>query len=334
MVGQFQTHETSTSLVQPDLGKLDADTDIVLQVKVSCSSACDLRGKPVRIIDQDAAVLKEVELTASDETANQTDEFVVKSPIEPGEYTWTAVFPAQETDGDLHQQSSTQFSFIVKPHVTSMAVWDVESPLIVDTDFKLKVGVKCSVGCNLARENIEFYDHEGVKVATATLGDVPYSDRVELYWTEVVLRSPATPGVYRWEARLPKPGLEPAHAGASFHFGFSVAKQPEYAVSIEVVDQVTNAPVANARVMLRPYSSHTDDKGVAMLETAGGEYTLYVTTAEYETFQATVTVAGDATIQALLTPALFKEDYRGNLWKVERKKLLPGGYPGRNRAAT
>ncbi len=319
-MGQVQIDETSTSLVQADLGELYAGTDMALQVKVSCSSACDLRGKIVRIIAQDAAVLKEVELTASDATTNQTDEFLVKSPIEPGEYTWTAVFPAQEGEDVLHGESSTPFSFIVKPHAMSMAVWDVASPLVTDTDFKLKVGVKCSVGCNLAGEEIEICDHEGTKVATGTLGGVLYSDTVDLYWTEVEFAAPASKGTYMWEVKLPKRGLELPHEGASFTFGFSAAKQPEHAVTIEVVNQDTKAPVANAHIMLRPYSGHTDDKGVAKLEAADGEYKLYVTKGGYETLEMTVNVAGDATIQAKLIPSLYEEDYRGNLWKVERRK--------------
>lgn len=319
---QVQTHETSTSLVQAELGERFAGTELALQAMVSCASACDLRGSVVRILDQGAAVLAEVELTAFDETANYTGEFILKSPIEPGEYTWKAVFPAQEQDGDMHQESATSFSFVVKPHGTGMAVWDVASPVVVDTDFRIKVGVKCAAGCNLAGEEIAIYDHEGARVATGVLGDIPYSNTVDLYWTEVALTAPATKGTYTWEARLPKPGLELPHEGVSFKFSFSVAGQPKNAVTIQVVNQETKAPVANARVMLRPYSGHTDDEGVVTLKAADGEYTLYVTKGEYENYQATVQVNGDATIRAELIPALFREDYRGNLWKVERKKSL------------
>ena len=306
---------------------------MALQVKVVCSSACDLRGKLVRVIAQDAAVVEEVELTAFDATTNQTDEFVVRSPSEPGEYTWTAVFPTQEKDGDVYQESSTPFSFIVHPHATSMAVWDVVSPLVLDTNFRLKVGAKCSAGCNLAGEEIEIYDHAGAKVATGVLGGIPYSDTVDLYWTEVELTAPATPGTYRWEVKLPKPRPELPHAGAALPFSFNAAKRPEHAVTIEVVNQATMAPVAHARVMLRPYSGRTDDKGEVKLAAAGGEYILFVMKGEYETFQTTVNVAGDTTIRAELIPALFQEDYRGNLWKVERKASPPGGNRGRNRTA-
>jgi hypothetical protein len=259
MVGQVQTHETSTSLVQADFGEFHAGKDMALQVKVSCAAGCDL------------------------------------------------------------QESSTPFSFVVKPHATSIAVWDVPSPLVLGMDFKLKVGVKCSVGCNLAGQEIEIYDHEGEQVATGVLGGVPYSDTLDLYWTEVALTAPATKGTYTWEVKLTKPDLELPHEGASFRFGFSTTKQPQCVVTIEAVDQETQSPVVHAHVMLRPYSGYTDDKGLIKLEAAEGEYKLYITKGEYETFLAPVHIAGDVTLQAELIPAVFKEDYRGNLWKVERQ---------------
>ena len=218
MAEEVKAHETSTSMVKAALAELDAGTDIALKVRVLCSSACDLRGKIVKIIAQDAVVAKEIELTDFDGTVNETDEFVVKAPTRPGEYTWTAMFPAQEKEGVLqHEESSTPFSFTVKPHETSIAVWDVPSPIVFNTKFKLKVGVKCSADCKLTDNKIEIYDHEGAKVATGTLGGVPWSGTDALYWAEGELKAPSTDGYYRWTAKFPEPDLEP-HEGASYTF--------------------------------------------------------------------------------------------------------------------
>ncbi|MBX2999176.1 MAG: hypothetical protein KF893_11750, partial [Caldilineaceae bacterium] len=152
-----------------------------------------------------------------------------------------------------HDTNMSSISLVDHPHALSMAVWDIPSPLILNTAFKLKVGVKCSAGCNLAGEEIEIYDHEGMSVATATLGGVPYSDRLDLYWAEVELTSPVREGAYTWEARLTSPGLELPHKGTSLKFGLSAARQPENALNLHVVDEATKAPVAQAHVMLRPY---------------------------------------------------------------------------------
>lgn len=208
----------------------------------------------------------------------------------------------------------------VQTHTTSLAVWGITSPLVLGTHFTVKVGGKCSAGCNLAGQAVEIYDHTGTSVASGTLGGIPYSDAVDLYWTEVVLKAPAMQGAYVWEAKLSKPSLELPHEAASLKFGFSAAAQAQHTVTLVVVNQATKAPVAKAHVMLRPYSGTTDDQGVVTLTAAAGEYKLFITKGEYDTYETKVTVAGDATIEAEMIPALFREDYRGNLWKVEKKR--------------
>ena len=299
MTEEIQAHETSTSMVQAAPTELAAGVDIALRVKVSCPSACDLRGKIVKIIAQDAVVAKEIYLTQFYEI-NETDTLIVKAPTKPGEYTWTAVFPAQEKEGVLHEESSTPFSFIVKPHATSMAVWDVASPIVFNAKFKLKVGVRCSADCKLTDKQIEIYDQEGAKVATEKLGDVPWPGTNTLYWAEVELKAPGTEGYYRWEVKFPKLDLELPHEEASCTFGFATARPPEHMVTVEVIDKDTKTPIKNADILLHPYRGYTDERGMARLMVPKGEYELYVSKNEYETFQTTVKVASDVAVKAEL----------------------------------
>jgi hypothetical protein len=303
MAEQVKAHETIVSLVKAALAEFDAGADIALKVKVACTSACDLQGRKVKIIDQDAVAAKEIELVTFDGAANETDEFVVKAPNKPGGYLWTAVLPGQEKEGVLHEESSAPFSFIVKPHATSMAVWDVPSPIVFNTRFKLKVGVRCSAECNLTGKEVAIYDHEGAKVATGTLGDVPWSGTSALYWAEVELEAPGTEGCYAWEAKFPKPDLELPHEGASYAFAFGTARQPEHVVTVEVLDKATNTPIRHADVILHPYRDHTDERGMARLMVPKGEYELYVSGSDRKTFQTTVKVAGDVAIKAELLVA-------------------------------
>lgn len=311
MIEEVKAHETSTSMVEAAPAEVDAGTDIALKVRVSCSSACDLRGKIVKIIAQDVVVAKEIELVTFDGTVNETDEFVVKAPIELGGYTWTAVFPAQEKEGVLHEEGSTPFSFIVKPHATSMAVWDEASPIVFNTKFKLKVGVKCFAECKLADKKIEIYDHEETKVATATLGGVPWPATTALYWVEVELEAPSIEGFYRWTANFPKPDLELPHEGAAYTFGFLTARQPEHVVTVEVIDKATKTPIKNAHVILPPYRGDTDDSGVARVSVPKGDYKLYVSESGYETFQTTAEVASDVAVKAELLAAPVRDDSPG-----------------------
>jgi hypothetical protein len=306
VTGGVKAHETSASMAKAALAEVDAGTDIALKVKGSCSSACDLRGKIVKIIAQDA-VVKEIELIEFDGAANETAEFVVKAPFEPGECTWTAVFPAQEKEGILHEESSAPFSFTVKPHAISIAVWDVPSPIAFGDEFRIKVGVRCSSECKVTGKKIEIYDHEGAKVATGTLGDVPWATTGAQSCAEVELKAPGTEGRYMWEVKFPQPDMGLRHEGASCTFAFGTARQAEHVVTIEVIDRDTKTPIQNADVVLRPpvyrgctYMSHTDEAGVARVSVPKGDYQLYVKGDNKDTFLPTVQVASDVAVKAEL----------------------------------
>ena len=308
MIEESQAHETSISMVQPAPDELDAGVDMALKVKVACPSTCDLRGKIVKITAQDG-VVQETYLTEFYGTANETDRLIVKAPTEPGEYSWTAVFPAQEKEGITHQESSAPFSFIVKPHhATSMAVWDVPLAIAVGDRFKLKVGVKCSADCKLTRKQIEIYDHEGGIVTTEKLGDPPWPGTGNLYWAEVELEAPGTEGYYTWEARFPEPDLDPPHEEAAHTFDFRSVLPPEHVVTVEVIDKDTKAAIENADVLLHPYRGNTDERGMARLMVPKGEYKVYVSKNKYETLQTTVNAASDVAVKAELLLAPVPDD--------------------------
>jgi hypothetical protein len=298
-------------LAEEAVAEVRGSAEMALKAKVSCSSACDLWGQTVKVIAQDGTVVIETVLTSFDGTDNETDEFVVAAPFEPGEYTWTIVFPAQEKSGVLHEESSAPFSFIVTSHATSVEVWDVPSPIGLGDEFKIKVGVKCSSDCVLAGQKIEIYDHEGVEVATGTLGDDPLPDTTALYWAEVEIEAPDVEGRPRWTIKFPQPDLELPHEEASCLFTFVTARHPEHVVTVEVVDKDTKTPTANARVRLRPrvyrgstYLAHTGEDGVARLNVPRGVYQLYVWGEQYEKMLPSVEVESDLTVEAELSQPL------------------------------
>lgn len=311
MTEEVKAHETSTSMIGASSARFDAGADMALKVRVLCPSACDLRGNTVTIMAQDAAV-KQIELGFFDGTANQTDVVVVKAPTMPGEYTWTAVFPAQEKEGVLHEESSAPFSFTVKPHATSMAIWDVPSPVAIGARFRIKVGVKCSAECSLEAKKIEVYNAEGKKVATGTLSSVPWSGTNALYWAEVELEAPSTEGRYTWTVRFPKPDLGLPHEECAGTFAFATAKPPEHVVTVEVIDKDKRTPIKGAQVVLHPYRGCTDDAGVTRLRVPKGEYTVRVFTDNYVDFQTSIEVTANAALKAELRflPG-YQDYYRG-----------------------
>jgi hypothetical protein len=197
----------------------------------------------------------------------------------------------------------------VKAHETSITVWDVPSPTAFGTEFRIKVGVKCSAECKLTGKEIEIYDHEGVKVATTTLGDVPWPATSALYWTEVELKAPSIEGRYRWTVKFPEPDLELPHERASRTFTFGVARQPEHVITIEVIDEDTKASLKDAHVLLRPtiykgyhYRVRTDGSGMAKVSMPKGDYQLYASQGDKEAGRR-IKVNGDATIRIELLPA-------------------------------
>ncbi len=312
MTGKVQAHETSISMVKSASVELDAGSDIALKVKVSCPSNCNLQGSKVRIAGDAGAVVKEIELVSFDGLANKTGEFVVKAPGKPGKHTWTALFAAQEKADILHEASSTLFSFIVKLHATSMAVWDVPSPIVFNTKFNLKVGVHCPVECKLTGREVEIYDHQGAIVTTGTLGDVPWSDTGDLYWAEVELEAPGTEGYYTWTVKFPKPDLELPHEAASYTFGFVTVRHPEHVVTVEAIDKDEKTPVENAEVILSPYRGCTNERGVAKIEIPEGRYEIYVLKrGDYQAFQTPVEVASDIAIKAELMPEPAEDEAAG-----------------------
>ena len=314
---ELKTHQTTIGVARPSASEVDAGTHMRVEVQVSCAETCDLRGSVVRLADRDGTIVQEIELATFDEGVNKTGEFEVKVPLELGEYTWTALFPAGATEGILHAGSSAPLSFIVKPHSTSTAVWDVPSPVPFGEQFEIKVGVKCSAGCQLGDKEIEVFDDDGKKVASGLLGGAPWPHTRALYWRQVELNAPEVQGHYAWSVEFAKPDLEPPHEGASCSFSFTTGAATEHLVAVQVIEQDSNAPVERAHVILRPrdgypYRGFTDDSGVAKLEVPKGEYELHVVMRAYEDFQRTVEVAEDATIKAeLVLRPVDTADYFG-----------------------
>jgi hypothetical protein len=305
---EAKAHEVSICLVEAPVTEIDAGTDMALKIRVSCSSECDLRGMRVFVADDEGAVVEEVELAELDGAANETDEFVVKVPSRPADYGWAIVFPAQEKEGISHEESSAPFSFSARPHLTSIAVWDVPSPVAFHDKFTMKVGVKCSAGCSLAGHKIEIYNQGAEKVATATLGDTPWPGTSALYWAELQIEAPSLEGYHVWTARFPRPDLELPHEEASYSFGLATGRAPEHLITVEVIEQDGGGPIGKAQVVLRPQSGYayralTDESGAARVGVPTGQYTVLVSKGiEYVAFETTVEAGDDTTVRVELVP--------------------------------
>ena len=124
---------------------------------------------------------------------------------------------------------------------------------------------------------------------------------------EVGLEAPGTEGYYTWEAKLPPTDLKLPHEEGSYNFGFTTARRPEHVVTVEVIHKGKKEPLKDALVTLiprdtvyAPYRKRTDDRGVAGLYVAKGEYQLCVVKSDYEWFETTAEVAADTQVKVEL----------------------------------
>ena len=304
--------EGPTFSVEVSPGEVDAGAEMTLKAKASCSPAADLRGQALQIMDQDGALVERAELTEFDGESNETSEFAVKAPVEPGAYTWLAVCPALATAGPSSEETSAPFSFTVKPHSTRVVVWDVPSPIESGETFSVKLGVNCSSECRPDGWTVEVRDQDGERRATVTYGGEPWPGTSALYYAEVELSAPDTDGLHTWEAKALADGLHLPHAEAVAPFGVRVVPAPECLLMVVAVDMESQTPVQGAKVGVHPYKTFTDERGVAEVRIPKGEYRLFVSGKKYFPFRSDGEIKTDVTIKAEL--AVDRELSDADIW--------------------
>ncbi len=288
---KVHVHTTCTVDISPVV--VDAGAEMTLQGKLSCAPARDLRGHTLLIKDHTGADARRVERNEFDCGTNLTRDSVVKAPIKPGQYTWSAVSPAIEKEGVSYAQASAPISFEVKPHTTHVLAWDTPSAVVVGQRFRIKVGIKCSNECDFTNRDFGIYDHEGKQVAGSTLSGERWPGTTGLFAAEVELAAPSREGLYTWTIRGRGSDAAVPHAEGSISFGVRVVGNPEYVVTVEAIDKDRQMPLVGARVVMHPYSAVTDDRGVAKVRVTKGTYRLFVSQTTYVTYGLPVEVTAD-----------------------------------------
>ncbi len=188
----------------------------------------------------------------------------------------------------------------VEPHDTRVVVWDVPATIECGEAFSVKLGVKCSAECQTDGWAVEVRDHEGKRRATATTSGEPWPDTAGLHYVEVELSAPDTEGLHTWEARAPVDELEIPHAEGVARFGVRAVPTPECLLTVVAIDKESQTPVEGAKVVLHPYKTFTNERGVAEVRVPRGEYRLFVSGKKYFPFRSECDIEGDVTIRAEL----------------------------------
>jgi hypothetical protein len=295
--GEPRRHPTSVALGRPPAAEIDAGSDIVLKINVSCPYGCDLRGRVINLMAPDGALVARSGLADFADHANETTEFAFTAPDEVGEYSWSLVVPAHEAAGLVHEEGSLPIVVKTMAHDTSLAVWGVSSPIVIDHPFRIHVGATCSAGCDLAGTEILICDETGATMARGRLGETPWDGTRALYWTEVGLVAPAREGATSRSIRFAPTELQLPHGGASARFGFETVKPPEYSVTVKVVQKDAGTPVEDAQVRLGVYFACSDMTGQARVAMPKGTYGLDVLKTGYEALSRVLDVNGDVTVE-------------------------------------
>jgi hypothetical protein len=291
-----RTHPISVALGRPPAAEVDAGTDIVLTAKVSCLDGCDLRGLIVNVVAADGAVVVGGALGDFADRANETTELAFTAPREVGEYSWTVVFPRHDADGLVHEESSLAIAVKTLAHDTSLAVWGVPSPIVMNESFRIHVGATCTAGCTLTDEEIQIEDGTGARVARGKLGETPWEGTRALYWTEVDLEAPAEEGTISWSARFAPTELRPPHDGASARFGFETVRPAQHSITIRVLQKDGGTPVQDAQIRLGIYFGYSNPTGLATVAVPRGTYSLDVLKTGYTAPSQVVDVNRDVTV--------------------------------------
>jgi hypothetical protein len=304
-------HGQCTCAVEVSPSEVDAGAELTVTVRVSCPHGCDLTGQSVSIRNQDDTELAFAGLTEFDGEANVTSAFVLPAPLEVGEHVYRAVLAAQEKDGILHDETSTEFPFVAIAHPANLNVWGLPSAIAAGERFRLTVGIKCSAGCKLTGTQLSIFDHEGVQVGAGSLRDDIWPGTSALYFAEVEAQGPLTTGDYAWQVKTPRSDAGVPHAAGSFTFAVKVVSPPDHEVTVEAFDSEKQTPIKGAHVLLHPYRAFTDERGMAKVKVAKGRYKLFVSGFNYIAHQNIIDVTGDVTTRAeLALEPEGEEDYR------------------------
>ncbi len=204
----------------------------------------------------------------------------------------------------------------MKPHSTSVVVWDEPSTVERGEGFSVKLGVKCSSECPPDGWTVEVRDQDGKKRATATLSAEPWPGTAALYYAELDLSAPDTEGLHEWEAKALADGAADGpdipHAECIVRFGVRVVPTPECLLTVVAIDMESQTPVKGAKVVVHPYKAFTDERGMAEVRVPKGEYRLFVSGKNYFPFRSDVEMKTDVTIRAEL--AVDRELSDADIW--------------------
>lgn len=190
-------------------------------------------------------------------------------------------------------------------HEISLAVWDVDAPVVAGRRAALKVGVACPSGCDLTGTRIDVYNETGTRVGGGRLGPAPWPATTALYWADVDVAAPEAEGDHSWSLQATAP--ESSHGQATSIVRFVAVRPPEHRVTLVAIEKGSAVPLAGVELRLGRFRAATDEAGIAHVEVPGGTYEVSAWKIGYDMLSRTDHVAADTTIHLEVAVALEPE---------------------------
>ena len=309
------SHAIELELIAACPSEIDVGTPFRLRLHATCPSGCEVGAPPVLVELQGRRHDSSAEPILDDAGRPVGIEIRTRAPRDPGEYALRVVVPRNEAEGLTHGEASLTVRFLARPHVTSMAVWGVPSPVVTGASFSVRVGVKCVAECGLAGGRVVVRDEAGRRVGEGLLGDVPAAGTSALHPADVELAAPDGEGLVSWSAGFAGSGRRQLpHGGCSARFGFRVTAPPEHRVRVRVVEAATNRPIGRVDVRVGAHMSTTNEDGVAAIDLPGGVFDMAACRAGWEFSSRKVEVSADLELEMEAVPAPDPAGDEDQIW--------------------
>jgi hypothetical protein len=302
-----ESHSVVIEKISWPLDPVEGKSDVRLHFAVRCAQGCSVEGLKIGVVDEEGALVTEVELTGPDGQKGSIGELLVQAPERPGIYSWRALFSAQVRDEVEHVASDVPLQMTVQRHTVSLSVWDVPSVTFAGAPMFIKVGAKClSTGCSVAGRRVVIQDDQRRPVTEGTMGGDPFPGTTSLQWVEVKIAVPETEGAFSWEVFFPE-GAD--HKAAHYPLNFVTSRRPDAVATIKVSEAFTNDPIPYAIVLIGRFQGETDAGGLCTIEVPKGTYRLAAGRDGYQTYESTVTIEGETAVAIELNLGPTYADY-------------------------
>ena len=295
------THVVALELEEGPPPAVEAGGDLRVVVRARCAHGCDLDAARLSVEGPGASGVTEAALAPAEGGHAHDAQLVLTAPAEVGPARWQLCLTERRIGGVVHVSVPLWVTTVVEPHRTSLAIWNVPSP-IRGTRFSVRVGVKCSSRCSLGGQRVELGADSGQWLADGLLEGKARPNSDGLYEAEVSLVAPAEAGVFFRRVRFEGSGLSLPHEPAEATFSFRAVPHPDCTVTVHVAPNARVGSIGGVEVRVGPYATQTDELGVARVEVARGAHRLSLWRIDIEPVHVELDVSEDAEVTLGVMP--------------------------------